>query len=734
MISPDLPIENSSEDMLNRGSFVKHLSQVITRYSSSSSFSIGLYGKWGSGKTSLLNMVLENVEKSDDSIIVLRFNPWLCADSKQLITQFFKQLATAIKLKKSAANQAWTLIDQYADIFDAANLVPGAGAFLAVAGKAFAAKAKKHIAEQDKDLQGKKDTIISKMKEEKLRIVVSIDDIDRLSEEEIIAVFQLVKALADFPNTVYLLAFDYDVVVKALKKVQNGDGKEYLEKVIQVPFEIPAPNMQSIHNALFSKLNVILGELPEERWDKIAWAELFQFGIKEYIKSIRDVIRYANVFFIKYELLKDETDPVDLLGLTCLQVFEPSIYSKLPNYKETLCGANSNYSYESQKTEEEKVKKTVEALISDNEMTANIDAAKRILGILFPKTQVAISGFGMGRYYVHKNFLVSNSIAASMCFDRYFSLTLEDDAIPTIVIKQLIYDADEQEFTEGIRRIYQAGKIVRLLDEIDAYATTNNLKNVPVDRAQIIIKCLARQWSSFEVDDGGFLSFPFAWRLLFCVEPLLESIEQTLRYPFLRSVFEDYDVQPSTLAVLLHNFEMRHGRFTEKGENEGEKYLSLDQLLELEQIFKSRAIDVLSSKVGLEQRGSLNFLWMLEQLEPEFVKSEKKKIITDDILLVRVLSLCTTHGTALVGIERKFWKINREIIEEFIDANEAYQRVSLFVNESDFAKLPVEDQMDAIAFLIDMEREQKKDVASDEIFEDAIRKKMKELSVAHVKD
>ena len=67
MISPDLPIENSSEDMLNRGSFVKHLSQVITRYSSSSSFSIGLYGKWGSGKTSLLNMVLENVEKSDDS-------------------------------------------------------------------------------------------------------------------------------------------------------------------------------------------------------------------------------------------------------------------------------------------------------------------------------------------------------------------------------------------------------------------------------------------------------------------------------------------------------------------------------------------------------------------------------------------------------------------------------------------------------------------------------------------
>ena len=160
------------------------------------------------------------------------------------------------------------------------------------------------------------------MIEENLKIVVSIDDIDRLSEEEIIAVFQLVKALADFPKTIYLLAFDYDVVVKALRKVQHGDGKEYLEKVIQVPIEIPAPSIKSIHEALFSKLNTILGDISEERLNKAAWAELFQFGLKEYIKSIRDVIRYTNVFSLKYELLKNETDIVDLLGVACLQVLD----------------------------------------------------------------------------------------------------------------------------------------------------------------------------------------------------------------------------------------------------------------------------------------------------------------------------------------------------------------------------------------------------------------------------
>ena len=156
----------------------------------------------------------------------------------------------------------------------------------------------------------------------------------------------MVKSLADFPNTIYVLAFDYDVVVRALGKVQHGDGKEYLEKIVQVPFEIPVPNIDDIHEALFSKLNGILGDIPEEDWDKETWAELFQQGIKNYIRSIRDVIRYTNVFSLKYELLKNETSAADLLGLTCLQVFEPTVYSKLPSYKDILCGEKRSFSHE----------------------------------------------------------------------------------------------------------------------------------------------------------------------------------------------------------------------------------------------------------------------------------------------------------------------------------------------------------------------------------------------------
>ena len=99
MISPDLPIMKSSEDKLNRESFVKSLANVILQSAFPTSFTVGLYGAWGSGKTSLLNMVIEQIERSITDVVILRFNPWLCSDPKQLITQFFKQLASAIKMK-----------------------------------------------------------------------------------------------------------------------------------------------------------------------------------------------------------------------------------------------------------------------------------------------------------------------------------------------------------------------------------------------------------------------------------------------------------------------------------------------------------------------------------------------------------------------------------------------------------------------------------------------------------
>ena len=730
MISPDLPITKSTEDKLNRSSFAKSLAKTISQYSFPSSFTIGLYGEWGSGKTSLVNMVLEAVEDIDNSAIILRFNPWLCTDPKQLITQFFKQMATAIKLKKPKAEKAWELIDQYADVFDAASLIPGAGSIIAAAGKTLAKEANDRVEQRTKDLQESKNQIVNKMMKDNIKIIISIDDIDRLSEEEIIAIFQLVKALADFPNTVYLLAFDYDVVVHALSKVQYGDGKEYLEKIIQVPFEIPAPSIANIHEALFSKLDSILGEIPEEQWSKATWAELFQFGLKKYIKSIRDVIRYTNVFLLKYELLKDETDPVDLLGLTSLQVFEPSLYSKLPSYKDILCGSDSSYSYEPRKTAEEKMNQTINLLIPNDKTITNQEATKNILGILFPRTRRATGiSYSIGRNYSHRDFMINNNIAAPECFDRYFALSLENNAIPTSVMKHLIYEASETEFTEEIIRLYREGKIIRLLEEIEAYAKREHSLIISKERASLILKALTRNWSSFEVDDRGFFSIPFAWRLLFCVDPLLKAMDSAARFSLIHSIFEDKNVQPSTLALLLQDFETQLGRFTEdtSTKSKSDALFSLQEISELESIFRNRAMEAIDSGAALKQHNGLNFFWILGKVDAALAERIKKSLTSDDISLTKVKSHSTSKGPANTKIVTKTRNVNCQALGEFIDVDEAYQRIKAFVFTSQFASLPEDDQMNAMAFILVIERTPSGSIMENCIAEDAIVKALDQL-------
>lgn len=721
MLSPDLPIAKLEEDGLNRGSFAESLAKTLVQYSFPSSLTIGLYGEWGSGKTSLLNMVFENVERIDDGVVVLRFNPWLCSDPKQLVTQFFKQMATAIKLKKRAADKAWELIDQYADILGATSVIPVAGEIVAAFTKVLTKKAEEETKEQTNDLQESKNQIIKKLKDEKIKIIVSIDDIDRLSEEEIVAVFQLVKSLADFPNTIYVLAFDYDVVVRALGKVQHGDGKEYLEKIVQVPFEIPVPNIDDIHEALFSKLNGILGDIPEEDWDKETWAKLFQQGIKNYIRSIRDVIRYTNVFSLKYELLKNETSAADLLGLTCLQVFEPTVYSKLPSYKDILCGEKRSFSHERQKETEEKVECAINRIAPDDGSVTDLEATKNILGTLFPgiKTNMGWS-YGVGRGYSRRDSLIRNSIAAPECFDRYFALTLENGAIPTATVRRMVFESSESELAEEIMQIYRDGKIVRLLEAIEVYAGAGDGRSIDAERAAIIIKVLSCNWSSFEVEDEGFFAVPFAWRLLYCVDPLLKRMDSEARASLMCSIFENEKVQVSTVALLLQDFENQLGRCAENARESADAVLPLDEVQKLEAIFKERAVKAIDSKVVLRQYHGLRFLWLLGQIDPETAADKKKSMVTDDVSLVKIIDECTSRGSVAIRIVAKTRTVDWDRLSEFVDLGEAYQRVKKFATENQFFDLPRDEQMSAVAFILIVEREPVESSLKDCIAEDAI--------------
>ena len=122
MFYSDKPIGSNNEDMLNRKGFAKILARTLVHLESRDTFTVGLFGKWGSGKTSLVNMTLTEIEsiqaerKTEDQIIVVHFEPWNFTDTNQLLTQFFIRLANEFQNKKDRTlTKIGKALEKYSD-------------------------------------------------------------------------------------------------------------------------------------------------------------------------------------------------------------------------------------------------------------------------------------------------------------------------------------------------------------------------------------------------------------------------------------------------------------------------------------------------------------------------------------------------------------------------------------------------------------------------------------------
>ena len=96
-----------------------------------------------------------------------------------------------------------------------------------------------------------KDKVNEILKGKDTKTIVIIDDIDRLMPDEMVCIFKLIKAVCDFNNVIYVVSFDKEVVINALNQFHNEKGKDYLEKIVQIPFEMPQPDQNKLNKMFF---------------------------------------------------------------------------------------------------------------------------------------------------------------------------------------------------------------------------------------------------------------------------------------------------------------------------------------------------------------------------------------------------------------------------------------------------------------------------------------------------
>jgi len=706
VLNSDIPILKTIDDKLSRGGFAEDLAKAIINRDTPDGFVIGMYGEWGSGKTSVVNMVVEQLEllkaEKCQNYVIMRFNPWLCADQKQLVSQFFKQLSATIKnnnlehLESSRLENICGYMNDYAAFFELAGELPKVGALIKFIGKLRANKAK----EKNNNVQAIKDEVVKNLRKCELRLIVTIDDIDRLSSEEIISVFQLVKSLADFPFTTYLLAFDREVVTGVLSEVHKGDGAKYLEKIVQVPFELPIADFDDIHNIFINKMTDILGDVPEVMWDKQYWSELFHYGLRHYLTTIRNAVRFTNTFSLKYAMVKDEVNPIDLVGLTCIQVFEPEVYSRLHFHKEMLCGSGFGYVGHDELSRKKR-EASWSSIISDIPECRH-DRIKRILCGLFPSLRdILKSGF-----YSHTTWhemRLTNSIAHTESFDRYFSLNLESDAIPTSHLEWLVSNASESEFIEAVRKLNFDMKSTKLLDYIHAAFASERTEPIDNKRTSIILASICTVWHELNDNEGSsFLSTSFELRFRRCVESLLNKLDDTGKYTSLINIFNDTGVALSTIAILLRKLEAEHNRFVNDGNGIDFQTLPLENVLELERVFMERVITEMHG-------GDLinNFGWgvsfLIENIDIARTKSAFEQMIVSDSGLINLINSAVSRGEMRGREVTSYYNVHRENISKYIDINIAYDRIKTFANTDAFIDLNLEAKKKIVAFVIHTE-------------------------------
>ncbi|MEJ1958920.1 MAG: KAP family NTPase [Nitrosomonadales bacterium] len=339
LIGSDAPQINPADDAFGYAPFAKRIADAICKAPSPQGLVMAIHGPWGSGKSTLLNYVKHNLcaLPESDRPIVVDFNPWWFKGHDQLAGQFLAQFAAKLPHESEALRAIGDAMAEYSGaigtVIMAAYPIPYLDKTVAWILKLF----KRHV----RDVPALKSEVAKALSDAGQRFVFVVDDIDRLAPDEIRELFKVVKALADFPNVIYLLAFDRDVVAASLNTSLGVDGEAYLEKIVQAPFALPSVDRQRLQRKLFADLDRVLSGTEESLFDATHWGNVYHDGLDQFIQKPRDIVRVMNVLSVTYPAVRGEVNPVDFIALEFLRIFLPEVYGTVRDHRDRFAGHSS---------------------------------------------------------------------------------------------------------------------------------------------------------------------------------------------------------------------------------------------------------------------------------------------------------------------------------------------------------------------------------------------------------
>ena len=476
----DNPIRTKRDDLLNRSSLAVHIAEGIRRlafYSSSESFVIGIEGDWGSGKTSLINLVLEHLKSSD--VLIIKFNPWNFSDQNELITDFFDSIADVLKqTEREKGEEIAEKIKNYSfKLLKRSELaIAPEVSFLGIKLKLGTI----YKTDRNNTLEKQKETINSLLKEVNKRIVVVIDDIDRLDTQETRLIFKLVKMTANFANTVFLLAYDR-VRVGEMISEEKIPGEEFLKKIVQLSFPLPRVDQRELFGILFGEIDKIVADLENDLWDQRRWEDMFESGLKKLFPTVRDIKRYINSLRLDLEIVgKEEVNPVDFLGIEAIRVFVPDVYFAMAKEKQTFAFPAADNIYDREDpfpfpgmkgwfdeiAQDPSGRKTIcEKIIEKGSPEELSEAITEIIKKLFPQVETLYSQNPRDEWEQELDQWTQQlRVCSESVFDKYFSLSIVSSVLSEEDLRDFLAKIEDRSASaEKLKKFQEENKLDILL-------------------------------------------------------------------------------------------------------------------------------------------------------------------------------------------------------------------------------------------------------------------------------
>ena len=706
MFDADHPIIKSSEDRLNRTTFAKYLARSLLDQIDAESFVVGLHGGYGVGKTSLLNLIIEELNFAasnmydDEKAIILNFNPWNYSGQDQLLYQFFRRLSSTLRTNAASLEQAADiveLLELYISYFTQ-KPVPAALRRKKWWQKLTNKPSETSYAwESGKDLTTIKLALNNLLGEQKHRIIIIIDNISRLYDEEIKLVFQLIKSMGNFSNTTYLLSYDKDQVVHALDHI-DIDGEAFIEKVVQLAFEVPPILQQDLETIFADRINAVADIVPEDAWDKEYWADVYYQSLRYFFENCRDITRYINTLSFGYPRIRDVVNPVDYFALTAIEVFTPDVYFGIRDNKDLFTDLLDDvYHLDEKKLKKDKLR--CDEILGRNQRIPN-EILLELLLRLFPRLR-GIYRPGEIFYHAESRARKQKRICSPDLFDVYFRLSIHSARFHESELKTMLELAsDAESFDQALARLNQDDRVLAFLDQLDG----RHLLNIKKEHASAIINAFIDNGDLFPQGNSDLLSLDTPMRIHRIIHYLLQ------RFPHSDERFEilQRSIVNATKSIYIIVYELNE-QLREHTEEE-ETYLPLEyrditptQLESLRKLTVTR-IKAWASTGRLAEHPKLIPIlnaW-LDWGDKEECRQFVAKIVETDrgivALLIDALDQPITEAMEVYH-KNPAWRAYLNRIEQFISLDKLEQHAKALFEDGYFEKLREREQLALMIFL-----------------------------------